>query len=90
MQEKQSILHQVEAESFNIQIVSQQDTMRVSANINSNDLVSCNKLICVGQCKPLTNNKTHSQNFAYWINGISPTLCAKYYKDPKRILVRCK
>lgn len=59
MEEKQLTLHQVEAESFNIQTVSQQDTMQVSANINWNDLVSCNKLICVGECKPLTNNKTH-------------------------------
>ena len=90
MEEKQLTLHQVEVELSNIQTVSPQDMMQVSANINSKYLVSCNKLICVGECKPLTNNKTHSQNFVYWINGISPTLCAKDYKDPKRILVRCK
>lgn len=46
-----------------------------------------NELMCVGEVKPKNNDKTHSQNFVYHWGGICPTLCAKDYKDPKRVLV---
>lgn len=51
-----------------------------------------NKLICLGMVFPKgeDNFKIHQRNWVYSIKGICPTQTSTQYKDPPRIMVRCK
>lgn len=46
-----------------------------------------NRMIVLGNLRPLTNNKIHQRNWIYSGNGIAPSQTATQYKDPIRVLV---
>ncbi len=47
-----------------------------------------NNIILVGYVTADTTNKIHQWCYVYDENGIAPSLCARDYKTPTRILVR--
>lgn len=49
-----------------------------------------NKLNVLFNLPPRNNDKWHQRNDVFNINYICPTQTATQYKDPPRILVRCK
>lgn len=48
--------------------------------------MSENKLIVLGNVKPICSDKIHQRNFVYSVHGVCPTLTATMHKDPPRIL----
>lgn len=48
--------------------------------------MSENKLIVLGNVKPICSDKIHQRNFVFSVHGVCPTLTATMHKDPPRIL----
>lgn len=50
-----------------------------------------NEIITVGLMQPdVGSGKVHLQDYVYDSEGICPTLTARDFKDPRRILIRIK
>jgi hypothetical protein len=47
-----------------------------------------NKIIILGNLKPLHNDKIHQRNWIYSIWGVCCSMTATMYKDPPRIIER--